>query len=158
MSLSRSARAFIAWFGPRGLNSLLFALLVVLADLPGSGRLFAATGAVVAVSVIVHGGSATPLVGWYARKVESETLAEERESTAAGLFVSTPDEVERITAEVLHELMQSPDPPVVLDVRSRSQYERDDAQIPGSVRLVPDEVVSWADTQDEPGFVVPYCT
>ena len=32
--MSWPARLFISWFGPRGLNSLLLALLVVIADVP----------------------------------------------------------------------------------------------------------------------------
>src|SRR5918997_3187197 len=39
--ISREARAFIAWFGPRGLNSLLLALLVVQANIPGAELLLA---------------------------------------------------------------------------------------------------------------------
>lgn len=155
--LSRTAQAFVAWFGPRGLNSLLFALLVVLADVPGSTLLFAATGFVVLVSVVAHGASATPLVNRYAHRLEGETLAEERESTATGLFVSSSEEVERITVEELHSLMEGTDQPIVLDVRSRSQFDRDDGQIPNTVRVTPDELSSWA---PEPPLrlVVPYCT
>jgi NhaP-type Na+/H+ and K+/H+ antiporter len=155
--LSRGAQFFIAWFGPRGLNSMLFALLVVLADVPGNELLFAAAGVTVLVSIVAHGASATPLVNRYAHKLELETLAEERESLASGLFASSPEEVERISVEELHSLLQDPDAPIVLDVRSRSQYERDEGQIPGSVRVMPDEVAAW--TADDPGrLVVPYCT
>jgi NhaP-type Na+/H+ or K+/H+ antiporter len=155
--LSRSAQALIAWFGPRGLNSLLFALLVVLAGVPGSELLFAIAGVVVIVSVIAHGASATPLVNRYARRLEADTLAEEREATADGLFVSAPDDVERISVDQLHSLLEAPDTPIVLDVRSRSQYERDDGQIPGSVRVLPDELSSWAADHSN-RLVVPYCT
>ncbi len=155
--LSRGAKLFIAWFGPRGLNSMLFALLVLLAGVPGSPLLFAAAGLVVVVSVVAHGASATPLVNRYARRLEQETLAEERESTATGLFVSSPEDLERITVDELHSFLQRPDAPVVLDVRSRSQYEADEGQIPGSVRVMPDEIASW--TINEPGrLIVPYCT
>jgi NhaP-type Na+/H+ or K+/H+ antiporter len=155
--LSRGAQMFIAWFGPRGLNSMLFALLVVLAGVPGNELLFAAVGLVVAVSVVAHGASATPLVNRYAHRLERETLAEEREATATGLFVSEPEDVERVSVEDLHSLLEGPDAPIVLDVRSRSQYERDDGQIPGSVRVMADEVASWP--IEEPGrLIVPYCT
>src|SRR5690606_30685278 len=87
-TMSNSARAFIGWFGPRGLNSLLLALLVVQAHAPDAERLLAITGTVVVVSVVVHGMSATPLSNWYGRKVASSqiTLAEEREGTFVGLF------------------------------------------------------------------------
>ena len=155
--LSRGAQMFIAWFGPRGLNSMLFAMLVVLADVPGSGLLFAAAGLVVLVSVVAHGVSATPLVNQYAHRMEGSTLDEERESTAAGLFLSSPEEVERITVEELHSLLQHADPPIVLDVRSRSQYQHDEGQIPGGVRVMPDEVASWA-VQHPARLIVPYCT
>jgi NhaP-type Na+/H+ or K+/H+ antiporter len=158
VALSTSARAFIAWFGPRGLNSLLFALLVVLTDLPGSDVLFAATGAVVVASVVAHGATATPLTGWYARKVARDTLAEEREGSAAGLFVAHPDDIERVTVDELHAMQQGTDPPIVLDVRTRSQYERDASSIPGSVRVLPDDVADWAETQPEKKLVVLYCT
>jgi NhaP-type Na+/H+ and K+/H+ antiporter len=50
-------RLLIAWFGPRGLSSLLLVLLPVFAGLPGSGHLFAICSLVVLVSVVLHGGS-----------------------------------------------------------------------------------------------------
>ena len=50
-------RLLIAWFGPRGLSSLLLILLPVFAGLPGSERLFSICSLVVLVSVVLHGGS-----------------------------------------------------------------------------------------------------
>lgn len=50
-------RLLIAWYGPRGLSSLLLILLPVFAGLPGSGQLFAVCSLVVLVSVVLHGGS-----------------------------------------------------------------------------------------------------
>jgi rhodanese-related sulfurtransferase len=46
----------------------------------------------------------------------------------------------------------------VLDVRSRSEYDRDGVRIPGSVRVLPDQVAEWAADRlrDQP-FVL-YCT
>lgn len=85
-NMSWEAHAFISWFGPRGLNSLLLALLVVHAGVAGSELLLATVGVVVLASVAIHGGMATPVSGWYGRKAARETLVEERESTAAGLF------------------------------------------------------------------------
>ncbi len=37
-----------------------------------------------------------------------------------------------------------PEAPIVLDVRSRSQYERDGQRIPGDVRVPTDEIENWA--------------
>jgi sodium/hydrogen antiporter len=58
--LSRSERVLIAWFGPRGLSSLLLVLLPVFAGIAGSEQLFAICSIVVLLSIVVHGG--TPLI------------------------------------------------------------------------------------------------
>src|SRR5438034_579717 len=58
--LSRPERVLIAWFGPRGLSSLLLVLLPVFAGIAGSEQLFALCSLVVLLSVMVHGGS--PLI------------------------------------------------------------------------------------------------
>jgi NhaP-type Na+/H+ or K+/H+ antiporter len=156
--LSRYARQFIGWFGPRGLNSLLFALLVVQQGVPGGEGLLAVIGVVVVVSVVAHGVTATPFSAWYARKAQQETLAEERAATAAELFTHHPDDVPRVTPDQLAKRLAGPDPPQVLDARSRSEYERDGVRIPGSVRVLPDQVTEWAADRlrDQP-FVL-YCT
>jgi len=60
-------RLLIAWFGPRGLSSLLLVLLPVFAGLPGGEQLFAICSLVVLVSVVLHGG-APMLLAQAARK------------------------------------------------------------------------------------------
>jgi NhaP-type Na+/H+ or K+/H+ antiporter len=50
-------RLLIAWFGPRGLSSLLLVLLAVFAGVPGGDQLFSVCSLVVLVSVVLHGGS-----------------------------------------------------------------------------------------------------
>jgi NhaP-type Na+/H+ or K+/H+ antiporter len=109
----------------------------------GGEELLAVVGVVVSVSVVAHGATATPFSGWYARKAEQETLAEERASTAAGLFTHAPDDVPRVTPDQLAQRLAGPDPPLVLDVRSRSEHERDGVRIPGSIRVLPDQVTEW---------------
>ena len=156
--LSRYARQFIAWFGPRGLNSLLFALLVVAQGVPGGEELFSVIGVVVLVSVIVHGVTATPFSSWYARKASQETLVEERAGTAAELFTQTPDDVPRITPVQLFDRLGGPHPPLIVDVRSRSEYQRDGVRIPGSVRVLPDQVTEWAADRLRDQPYVLYCT
>lgn len=157
-TMSNAARAFIGWFGPRGLNSLLLALLAVQAGVPGAEGLLAITGVVVLVSVVAHGATATPLASWYGRRVAQQTLAEEREGTVKGLFERDASAVDRITPAELAARLAGPNPPVVLDVRSRSQYDQDDAQIPGSVRVAPDQVEEWVALADRARAVVAYCT
>jgi NhaP-type Na+/H+ or K+/H+ antiporter len=164
-AVSNAARWFIGWFGPRGLNSLLLALLVVQAGVPGGEFLLAITGVVVTVSVFFHGASATPLSNLYGRAVEADTLEEERESGVGGIFEGSAAETIRIKPEQLSEMLKSDDPPIVLDVRTRSQYEKDKTQIPGSIRVMPDQVEEWArDREKERGSqvegqrIVAYCT
>jgi rhodanese-related sulfurtransferase len=90
--------------------------------------------------------------------VEKQTLAEEREATAAGLFHGAADGVPRISPEELAARQESSNPPIVLDVRSRSSYERDRAQIPGSERVTPDRVGEWAVGRSPQRSIVTYCT
>ncbi len=74
---SLAARGFIAWFGPRGVASILLSILPVAAGLPGAEEIFALTGLVVLASVVLHGISAAPLAGWYAQRSEPRTLPEQ---------------------------------------------------------------------------------
>lgn len=157
-SVSRRARLFIGWFGPRGLSSLLFGLLLVSDGVPGAEQILAAAGVVVIISAVLHGASAAPLAARYSRAVARETLPEEREGTAAGLFAQNPPEPQRITAEELADRLNSDTPPIVLDVRSRSTYDRDAGQIPGSIRVLPDAVPEWANGQPKDRDIVTYCT
>ena len=121
-----------------GLNSLLLALLVVQARIPGSELLLATIGVVVLASVTIHGASATPVSAWYGRKTSREILDEEREATVAGLFGQHAGEVPRVSVDELAELMSGPNPPVILDVRARASYDHNGSQIPGSIRVLPD--------------------
>jgi NhaP-type Na+/H+ or K+/H+ antiporter len=157
-SVSRSARLFIAFFGPRGLNSLLLMLLVVHAGVPEADRLLGIVGIVVMVSVVVHGMSATPLGAWYERRRAIAVLPEEREITLAGLFLQSPDAVPRLAPAELAGQLAGPQPPLVLDVRTGSQYRQEGARIPGSIHVPPDEVWSWAQQQDRARAIVAYCT
>ena len=156
-NMSWPAHGFVAWFGPRGLNSLLLALLVVQAGLPGGEVLLATVGVVVLASVTIHGATATPFTAWYGRRAAKETLAEERESTAAGLFAHEETEVRLIAPAEVMELMSSPEPPLILDVRTRSTYENSGQRIPGEIRMMPDQVVEWASECVGTGLVVVYC-
>jgi NhaP-type Na+/H+ and K+/H+ antiporter len=161
-AVSNAARAFIGWFGPRGLNSLLLALLVVEAGVPGSEFLLGVVGVVVTVSVVAHGASATPLSRRYGEAVMRATHEEERDD-AGGIFEGAASDSIRISARQLSEMLHGEDPPTVLDVRTRSQYEQDHSRVPGAVRVAPDEVDGWAREQEhgsqvEGRRVVAYCT
>ncbi len=160
--MSWQARAFVCWFGPRGLNSLLLALLVVQAGIPGSELLLATVGVVVMASVAIHGGSATPVGVWYGRAAAKETFEEERESTVAGLFGRHDGQVPMVMPQELAARLSQQAPPVVLDVRTRASYNHDGTRIPGSLRVLPDQLRDWAATLAEDGLAdeeyVAYCS
>lgn len=156
--MSWEARGFIAWFGPRGLNSLLLVLLVVHAGLDDAELLMAVVGVVVIASTILHGASSTPIASWYARRLSKSVLDEERESDAAGIFEAHDGGAARMTVEQLHAELDSDEPPLILDVRSRVSYEKDNARIPGDVRVPADQVIDWAHGRKPDRTVVAYCT
>ena len=59
---STADKLFIGWFGPRGLATIVFAVLVLDEKLPGNDTIMLAAGWTVLLSVIAHGVSANPLV------------------------------------------------------------------------------------------------
>jgi len=77
--------AFIGWFGPRGLASIVFAVIVEDTHGAHAGTILAAAYLTVGLSVLVHGLSAAPLVDRYAdwyRRAAPQRRAE-RESEGA---------------------------------------------------------------------------
>lgn len=69
--LRLSSIAFVAWFGPRGLASIILALIVVEEEpeLPALQVVLATMTVTVLASVFAHGLSARPLVRAYARRL-----------------------------------------------------------------------------------------
>ncbi len=74
--LDFSTMSFIAWFGPRGIASILYALLVAhdFGSIQGYEQLFAVITLTVLMSIIAHGFSARPLANWYSKHVENSSL------------------------------------------------------------------------------------
>ena len=66
--VSRYATAFMAWFGPKGVATMTFALLVLAAGLDASSELFNLAALVVLVSTVAHGLTDAPGVDWIARR------------------------------------------------------------------------------------------
>jgi NhaP-type Na+/H+ or K+/H+ antiporter len=60
--ISTADKLFIGWFGPRGLATIVFAVLVLDEKLPGNDTIMLAAGWTVLLSVIAHGVTANPLV------------------------------------------------------------------------------------------------
>ena len=85
----RPTVGFLGWFGPRGLASIVFALLVVEeGGLPQDDVLLTVTFVTVGLSVLAHGISAAPLANRYADWIEANPP-------------TTPTRVERATGPEL---------------------------------------------------------
>jgi sodium/hydrogen antiporter len=71
-------KLFIGWFGPRGLATIVFAVLVLDEKLPGNDTIMLAAGWTVLLSVIAHGVTANPLVRRMTARSSTETEADAR--------------------------------------------------------------------------------
>lgn len=60
-------KMFMGWFGPRGLASIVFAIIVLNTDLPNTQLMSEVVACTVLFSLIAHGLSANPLSNWLAR-------------------------------------------------------------------------------------------
>lgn len=66
--LALREKLFLGWFGPRGLASILFTLIMMDEfDFPGEQELLACVSMTVFLSIVLHGVSATPLSNWIGR-------------------------------------------------------------------------------------------
>jgi NhaP-type Na+/H+ and K+/H+ antiporter len=153
-------RRLIAWFGPRGLSSLLLVLLPVFAGMPGSVRLFEITCLVVLLSVCLHGVA----IAVFLRKDEGPAPALEpsppASRTSAPTAVVTDAKVpERITIAEMRQLQERGETVIVADVRTDRSYHDDRMKAGGAVRLPPDDAVRQARQLglDHHGTVVLYC-
>jgi len=71
LPLGASEKLFVGWFGPRGLASIVFAVIVLEEKLPGGGTIIDAVVAVIVLSVLFHGLSAGPLVADLAARMKA---------------------------------------------------------------------------------------
>lgn len=133
--LSRRDVALLAWFGPRGLSSLLLILVPVFAGVAEGAELFAITSLVVIVSIVLHGASPALLA--------RESPVNERAS-------------DRITIEE----MQALDHVTVIDVRTQRSYEADDLMAANAIRVNPDYAVDEVKRMGLPkdAWLALYCT
>ncbi len=66
--------------------------------------------------------------------------------------------VQRITAKELRRLMEKHDPVAILDTRAPDAWKSSDVQIPGSIRVPPDEVQEHLAEIPHDRLIVAYCT
>lgn len=159
--LDRRSRYLIAWYGPRGLSSLLLVLLAVFAGTPGSARLFALCSLVVLLSVLVHGGS---LMLFWKKKGPPVSVPREEPPPPAAVTKEPAREpvsmdAERIDIAELQRLQAAGENVVIVDARSRRSFEESDRQAVGVVRLDPDRAVQEAERLMLPrdAWIVVFC-
>jgi sodium/hydrogen antiporter len=141
------SRLLIAWFGPRGLSSLLLILLPVFAAVPGTQLLFAICCFIVLLSVVLHGGSLM-FLGRESAARPPETAATLAANGIATELAATSASVEgdgtegvRITIPEMRELQQSGAPSLVLDVRADRSFADSELVAQGTVRIPADRAV-----------------
>ena len=151
--VSDASRKLIAWFGPRGLSTLLLVLLAVFADVPGAEQLFAIASLVVLLSVVLHGGGIAlllrrrteqipPPTGRVAPRHLSLPVADPAPS---GPPAMVSEEIpERITVQELRDLWARKDEVLVVDARTDRTYRDDGLRARGAMRVPPDDAVRSA--------------
>ena len=70
MKLRTDEKLFMGWFGPRGLASIVFAVIVLNEHLTGGSIIISTVVCTIALSVIAHGLSANPLVAALASRIK----------------------------------------------------------------------------------------
>ena len=137
-SLSMRDLRLLAWFGPRGLSSLLLILVPVFAGVPGAEDLFAICSLVVLGSVLLHGASPA-------------LLARGGEETTSQL---------RITVEEMQSLLSLQRPVHILDVRTEESFNADPQSVKGATRVNPKYVVAEVRRMGLPkdAYLALYCT
>ena len=157
--LDPRSRRIIAWFGPRGLSSLLLILLPVFAGIPNGDRLFAITSLVVLLSVVLHGAGIAALLRRDMPVVPEGFASPAPAAQALTTKPAVASAPERITLDELRRLQESGKPVVIADVRTDRTYQTDDLRAKGAVRLPPDDAVRRARELglDHHGTVVLYC-
>jgi NhaP-type Na+/H+ or K+/H+ antiporter len=102
--------AFMGWFGPRGLASIVFALIAFESHIPDRQMLFTTVMLIILLSVFLHGSSSVPLVAsysrWYAAHVTKHPSASEAKPTIMSRLrhhpapeQTEPEETQPVTAQ-----------------------------------------------------------
>jgi NhaP-type Na+/H+ or K+/H+ antiporter len=73
-----ATRLFMGWFGPKGVASMTFALIVLDRRVTGGVRIFDLTALVVFCSIVLHGLTDTPGAEWIARRAERPSTRRSR--------------------------------------------------------------------------------
>jgi NhaP-type Na+/H+ or K+/H+ antiporter len=151
------SRLLIAWFGPRGLSSLLLILLPVFAAVPGTEPLFFICCFIVLLSVALHGGSLM-LLGRDGSTVRAPVTATIGAAGSVPTELSSPSispesenkQSELITIPEMRKIQQSGAPSLVLDVRADRNFADSDLRAQGALRIPADRAVERLTELDVP--------
>ena len=162
--LDARSRLLIAWFGPRGLSSLLLILVPFFAGTPGTEPLFFICCFVVLLSVTLHGGS----LMFLSRQTQvSRQIAPGRISAAIleNTSIEAPgpqtqgEVAELITVSDMKELQQTGAPMLVLDVRADRNFNNSELRAQGALRISAEHVAERLMDLDVPRrtWIVAFC-
>jgi NhaP-type Na+/H+ or K+/H+ antiporter len=87
VNLPAPHQAFIAWFGPKGVAGMLFAVLVLNSDVGDGGLIFETAAFVILASILAHGFTDTLGATWIERRIEAD--AEPTAEADPGLATGT---------------------------------------------------------------------
>ena len=142
--LERRSCFLIAWFGPRGLSSLLLILVPVFARVPGSEQLFVVCCLVVLLSVALHGGSLM-LLGRTQRPASLSTdsigTAMPKADDGAARPIAVENDSDAISIEELRARQSSGAPLLIIDVRAEASFNSSAFQAQGVLRIPADQIV-----------------
>jgi len=68
LGVSTEGKLFIGWFGPRGLASIVFGVIVLEANLPNSGPIIMTVVCTISLSILFHGVTANPWAKAYGQR------------------------------------------------------------------------------------------
>jgi sodium/hydrogen antiporter len=81
IELSSESRLFVGWFGPRGLASIVFAVIVMQYELIAMSEIIATVACTILLSVVLHGLTANP---WVARLQRQNSRATAKQKVSPG--------------------------------------------------------------------------
>ena len=70
LKMRADEKLFMGWFGPRGLASIVFAVIVLKDHLPGGDTISMTVVSTIILSIILHGISANPFVAALAARMK----------------------------------------------------------------------------------------
>ncbi|TMK65136.1 MAG: hypothetical protein E6G53_06620, partial [Actinobacteria bacterium] len=83
-SADLGTRGFMAWFGPKGVATMTFALLLLSRQIEDAGRIFNIAALAVLLSILAHGATDVAGVDWIARRTGRGEADDARPAEHAG--------------------------------------------------------------------------